>query len=112
LSPGAGSVEFCFTSTNNDRDQKGKNMAASLQLVVPHAEYRKLVAACDRKTALYEDLANGFIENSQCGEPRVRILCDQERAQAIFAFVEQEQPELRALITVAALRESLKRRSA
>jgi hypothetical protein len=80
--------------------------------MVPLAEYWKLMAACDRKTALYEDLANGFIENSQRGEQRVRILCDQERAQAIFAFVEQEQPELRALISVAALHESLNRRSA
>jgi hypothetical protein len=85
---------------------------ATIQLLVPLAEYRKLMAACDPTTPLYEDLANGFIENSQSGQQCVRILCDQERARVIFAFVEQAQPELRSLIRVGTSSESLKRRSA
>ena len=91
---------------------RGKKVVASIQLLVPLPEYRKLLGACDRKTALYEDLANGFIENSQDGRQRVRILCDQEGAQAILAFVEQAQPAFRSLISFATLTNSLKRQSA
>jgi hypothetical protein len=77
-----------------DRDFKGENVANAIHLLIPLNAHSRLIAACDRHAPVREHLVNGIIEKDSSGHDRVRIFCDEVRAQAIFQFVLQTHPDL------------------
>jgi hypothetical protein len=69
-------------------------VANAIHLLVPLIIHRRLVAACDPQAPVHEHLVNGIIEKDSRGHERVRIFCDEVRAEAIFQFVLQTDRDL------------------